>query len=108
MDYEIVEDAWPELADASAQAFGGSRVTSGLPVALEIDRGYLFRDNDGRIVHRYPLSQAEGIYYLRHYLRHVAAGVPFFDLALSKSTFLTTVWMALRRLALVRRRVTVL
>lgn len=107
-DYVLVADEWTDLRRASAEAFGGNRKASSLPVALELERAYVLRDETGRIFHKYPLSTAEGSYYLRHYISYVADPPELFDLAGSKSTFLTIISMVLRRLALVRRRITIL
>lgn len=108
-DYKIEEDPWPELVTISAEAFGGNRAGAGLPVALDVTSEYLFRDLAGRVAHRYPLAEAKGIDDLRHYLSYAAMpATKLYGRSSAKNGFLTAVMMTLRRLALVRRSVTVL
>jgi SAM-dependent methyltransferase len=106
--YSIVDDPWPELARASASMFGGSRAATNLPVALEIESAYLFRDSAGREVHRYPIAAAQGISDLRHYIEYAARPPRLYNGGNSKSGLITAALMVARRLSLVRDRITVL
>jgi SAM-dependent methyltransferase len=92
----VVQDDWPELR-------GGTRLeskTPNLPAAYEAFYAVLFRDERGRILHRYDLPQADEIYYLRSYLPYLhASECDLFSLAL-KSRLMSCVSHLCRRLLL--------
>lgn len=53
--YEIHEDDWGELRNQREEQ-DGARAESNLPLAIEAETGYVFRDLKGEEFHRYPFA----------------------------------------------------
>lgn len=95
------EDPWPELAETVAE-LGVDGRRPGLPVALESEVGYLFRDASGRIVHRYRLPGVNGYGAIRHFIRYAAEGYGFLHGDNLKTELVTMIEAALEKLAPVK------
>lgn len=105
-DCVLKEDIWPELV-AAAERLGVDSSRPGLPVALDAEVGYVFRDDKGHIVHRYKLPGVNGYGAIRHFIRYASEGYSFLYVGNLKLYLVNMLEAALEKLAPVKQTITV-
>lgn len=102
----LKDDPWPELiTETERLAEESSR--PGLPVALEPEVGYIFRDDRGRIVHRYKLPEVNGYNAICHFIRYASEGYGFLHVGHLKLFLVNMIEAALEKLAPLKETITV-
>jgi SAM-dependent methyltransferase len=96
-EYDFVPDPWNDLFNISGSAKSEER----LPIALEMETAYVFRDSTGEVVHRYPFSdQHFDVSFLRHYLHYISqTSYRYFSTSSVKHRLFSMIEMCLQKVA---------
>lgn len=108
--YRFVIDEWNDALDASRSLFQkhGHEKTS-LPVAIETEAAFVFREPSGAIFHRYPFPGTGHSPILTHYFSYIIQESPeWLDTNYSKSILLRQLFFVVLSLSRRRKRINVL
>lgn len=105
-EYVVKEDPWPELV-AATEGLGLDSRRPGLPVALESEAGYVFRDDKGHIFHRYKLPTVSGYGAIRHFVRYASEGYELLTVGHVKLNLVNLIEAAVEKLAPLKKTITV-